>query len=593
MKKAKVLSIFLPLLVVAVGVFFIVFVIHEYRKNNALIDENQALIAGSAKTLLMNNLADSLPRDNLFTSGPRFSWIRHKPEVRWFNSGKQIFPWVREVDAETINKEFSWLSVWKSVNSFTESEVVNTERLKLLQAVNNALKNGDQQLISHSFDVFMMHKEAFILSPQEEIAFSLKLIDLGVETHWNNALIDAFLLTGGPQEKAITRPVIDWLFHYHQLFSVSEFNDILAMINTHLERVNLSAYYLDEYVQYFNEESHFLPVFDEGDLVLLDNKMLVQYFTNNVAVSKIVQLDVELEKVRQEFLQLGVFQDHDYLSFRELSNVQNLDSLQLQVHKEYLIQARDIQIRYLIVKMLILITFLGVLFLLLRMQNKHQQKQMEVVYLKEDFVKLVGHELKTPLSGIRAMAETLQKRTERNLATQSYPERIVNESDKLWHMVDNILNLNRMQGNFSLQLENIELKKLCHSVVKEVKSSSDKHYKIVNLIPNGVFYQLDVEIFSLVIKNILINASLYNVHACVLIEFSFVDNMLIIKDNGIGIEPENVERVFEPFVRLPQTISKSGTGIGLTLCRKIVVLHGATITINKSNSDGTFWAIKF
>jgi len=589
MNPTKAIQNYLPLVVIAVGVFFGLLIFHEYYRNSSLIDENKALIVESAKVRLQNSLLNALPALDANSWDENYSWVKQKPDFYHFESGKQVFPWFHQQEPgdSIINRK--WDLVWSEVNGLSSAKYINDDRLSLLVDVKNALATNDAGKISQAFSAYMLHQEAFILSPLEEIAFSLKLIDLGIKEHWNGELIDAFLLTGGPIERPIIRPVVDWLFKYNHLLTRQEIQNIFEKIKVTLVQASLPSYFLDEYIYHF-DEPQFLLSESEAELGIENNSWLVQRLDDQVIALQI-QLNLELAKIITDFFDLGSLQEGDTLFFLQNTNG-DLGDLQLGVNKFQLNRANKVQFVYLIVKLLMLIAFVSLLIAALRMIELNHQRRLEYINLKEDFVKLVGHELKTPLSGIRAMAETLQKRIHKGLDVQSYPDRIVNESDKLWHMVDNVLNYNRMQeDSFQLILEQVSLNNLCHSIMEQVARDSDKKYQFSNTIPDNIFYNLDVQLFGLIIKNIIMNAALYNENQVTSIHFFLENDVLKIKDNAIGIDEKDYQRVFEPFVRLPQSFTCSGTGIGLSLCQKIAQLHGGEITIEQSDETGTLWAI--
>ena len=592
MKLRKAMSFWLPILVLIVGVLFILFTVIEYRQNVTLIDENQALISESARTLLKNNLIATASREDLVDINKDYDWVKRNPNYYLFQSGKQVFPWFKGVINHSSVEKAVWKKIWSPVNHLEISKLIDSERLQRLLAVKKALESGDERQIKESFDLFIQHQKVFILSPMEEIAFSLKLVELGLSQHWNPQLVEAFLLTGGSSNLPITRPVLDWLFKYHSLFSEAEFFAIVNKIQKYLEQINLSNYFLNEYLEQFGRPAFVLTNQHQGNLMIIDGKWLIQNISSTQKIVTKIQIKEELKKVTEAFFQIGVLQDKDVLQFTSIAPLQHLDELRVDVQKAQLNKARHRQNMYLITKIVMLIAFTLLVLAALRMMENNQRRRLEYINLKEDFVKLVGHELKTPLSGIRVMAETLKKRVQRGLDTENYPERIINESDKLWHMVDNILNFNRMHENtFELEQRHIVLKEFCDVVVKEVVGLSDKKYQVHNDIQDEILCYLDAELFSLVIKNLLVNAALYNDHADVVIHLSFQNNTLNIRDNGIGIEADDHKNVFDPFVRLPQHVRRSGTGLGLALCRKIVFLHDGEIAIADSSNQGTLWQI--
>lgn len=309
-----------------------------------------------------------------------------------------------------------------------------------------------------------------------------------------------------------------------------------------------------------------------------------------------IDLNLQLKKIESEFIELGVLSIGDSLTSPDTIGDIQLDDIVINVNKAQLSDGKRRQLQYLVIKSVMLIAFMALILLTLRLIEKNQQRQFEYLALKEDFIKLVSHELKTPLAGIRAMAETLRKRVQRRLSVESYPERIINEADKLWYMVDNILGFNRVQANDAvIKQHSTQLKILCDGVVNDVRSFSTKPYVVSNSIKDSVSVLVDPSLFSLVVKNILVNAGLYNQNATVEINLSYNEDRacLIISDNGIGIAESDQEKIFKPFVRLDQSVRQSGTGLGLAICKRIMQLHNGDLSIGDSNEHGSQWEITF
>jgi len=161
-------------------------------------------------------------------------------------------------------------------------------------------------------------------------------------------------------------------------------------------------------------------------------------------------------------------------------------------------------------------------------------------------------------------------------------------------MVDNILGFNRIQSTQVIIEKNLtKIKPLCDGIIDDIRSFSNKPYRVSNTIDDSIELAVDAELFSLVIKNIIVNAGLYNDHQTVELALSFdqASDSLLIEDNGVGISPADRDKVFKPFVRLTQSVRQSGTGLGLAICRRIMQLHNGELSLAQSSSDGSVWKI--
>jgi signal transduction histidine kinase len=104
--------------------------------------------------------------------------------------------------------------------------------------------------------------------------------------------------------------------------------------------------------------------------------------------------------------------------------------------------------------------------------------------------------------------------------------------------------------------------------------------------------EADAELLKLCLLNLLRNACRYNTREPAEVRFSYDGAVLRVADNGIGIPPGDRERVFEDFVRL-KAVPRAGTGLGLSLCRRIMQMHGGSISIERSGPEGTTFALTF
>ncbi|MFQ3244266.1 MAG: two-component system sensor histidine kinase SenX3 [Arenicella sp.] len=616
--KATV-SLWLSIAVLLMGLLFLTLVIIEYQRNTSLIEQNRSLISGSAKTRLGSNLLYLEPsrnwNDSYNDSADDYRWIQHAPRTYWFNNAVQEFPWTREAVSNSAPQGETLQTMWAAVNSPSPTNLVNQERLRLLNSIKAALDdssytassnadsaNEKKTAIQQSFDAYVEHTRAYHLSPQQEIVFSLKLLEIGAQEHWSSELVHAILITGGSSQAPIVRSVVDLLFRHAGHFSNHEFDWVISKIQRHLEVFNLPAYFLDDYVSHLKKPRFALPAsfsrVNKQLTITADQHWFLQQSSNTQISAEPIDLVEELQLVELEFIELGVLDNGDSLNFGDLSSRISLNDIGIMVNKTQLNKGQHNQLSYLVIKSIMLIAFMALVLLTLRLIEKNQQRRFEYLALREDFVKLVSHELKTPLAGIRAMAETLRKRVERGISVQAYPERIINEADKLWYMVDNILGFNRVQlTDAIIDKRPTKIKPICDAIVDDVRSFSNKPYTLSNTIDESAEVLVDPELFSLVVKNIIVNAGLYNDQATVEIELSFDEHepCLLISDNGIGIADADRSKIFKPFVRLAQSARESarqsGTGLGLAICKRIMQLHGGDLSLAQSNQHGSVWKI--
>jgi len=232
--------------------------------------------------------------------------------------------------------------------------------------------------------------------------------------------------------------------------------------------------------------------------------------------------------------------------------------------------------------------------LLLTLRDITQQRIGEAS--RDAFIAHVSHELRSPLTNIRAYAETLMSDLILDAAGQKEAFNVINEeTSRLLRLVNDILELSRMEGG-ALRLDKGEvvLDRLIRQCVQDVKGmaaarkialETSYHPKLPNL-------WADREKLAVVINNLLSNAIKYTPEGgTVLVETNVDDRFVYAKvtDTGYGLTPEDGERIFEKFYRVPrpETAATPGSGLGLAICKEIVQLHGGTIHVTSELNKGT------
>ena len=216
--------------------------------------------------------------------------------------------------------------------------------------------------------------------------------------------------------------------------------------------------------------------------------------------------------------------------------------------------------------------------------------------VRTDFVANLSHELKTPIGGIAALGDTMVDETDPAVMKQ-LAERIVRESFRMAGIVNDLLDLSRIEFGRSTEWERIEL----NGVIKEVVAlaqDSARHHK-VELVTSGNFA---AEVFG--DRNQLVSAFSNLVENA--IKYSEVDRLVeiigdvrvddltvAIVDQGLGIAPKDHERIFERFYRVDRARSRStgGTGLGLSIVRHVVDNHGGKIELKSNEGEGATFTV--
>jgi len=216
---------------------------------------------------------------------------------------------------------------------------------------------------------------------------------------------------------------------------------------------------------------------------------------------------------------------------------------------------------------------------------------------RRDFIANVSHELRTPLTTIKSYLETLLDgaRHAQELST-SFLTVVLQETDRMSRLVSELLTLAQLDAPSQLESLDIhDLKLLLRSVAREMQPqfTSKNQEFILELNNEEVAFALaPIDRIEQVCGNLLANASKYTpeggkVHLS--LATGLTGNEIIISDNGIGIAPEHLPRVFERFYRVDKGRSRvqGGTGLGLAIAKQIIEKLGGTISIASTLGQGT------
>ncbi|MBX7097450.1 MAG: HAMP domain-containing histidine kinase [Myxococcaceae bacterium] len=228
-----------------------------------------------------------------------------------------------------------------------------------------------------------------------------------------------------------------------------------------------------------------------------------------------------------------------------------------------------------------------------------QRRQQRFVELKAGFVAAVSHELRTPLASVQLLAETLERRMEGDPRAKDYPTRIVNEVEQLSFLVENILSFNRLErGRWTPKRTEVPLEPLGDRLAAEAKRYPHATVELTLDGLDGRTAFADPALLELLLLNLVRNACAYNANDPVRLGFSAAQAggvlQLRLSDNGVGIPPEDAERIFDEFERLqaPGGRGGAGSGLGLALCRGIAAAHGGTLRLEHSSKEGSVFLLE-
>jgi PAS domain S-box-containing protein len=213
---------------------------------------------------------------------------------------------------------------------------------------------------------------------------------------------------------------------------------------------------------------------------------------------------------------------------------------------------------------------------------------------KDEFLATLAHELRNPLAPIRTGLEILKLKADDQVLVESIRSTMEGQTRQLVRLVDDLLDISRItSGKVTLRKENVELSTIVDSAVEASQTVMDDaaHQLTVNLPSEPVFLYGDPTRLVQILSNLLTNAARYTERGgrISLTAVSEDDHVVfIVSDSGIGIPAEMLEKIFDMFTQVNQSLERShgGLGIGLTLVKRLVALHGGTV-IARSEGTGT------
>ncbi|MBD2740729.1 PAS domain S-box protein [Coleofasciculus sp. FACHB-1120] len=226
------------------------------------------------------------------------------------------------------------------------------------------------------------------------------------------------------------------------------------------------------------------------------------------------------------------------------------------------------------------------------------EREKELSQLKQRFFSMVSHEFRTPISTILLSVQSLENSFER-WSKEKVLKNIFRIQASAKHMVqllEDILIINRAEaGKLEFNPSSIDIRKLCYYLTEEMRLIAGSKNSII-FVSQGDSPELatksaiDEKLLRSIITNLLSNAIRYSPQGSH-IHFSLVcdrqEAILQISDKGIGILPEDQPHLFEPFYRGENVGNIAGSGLGLTVTKKCVDLHGGTIAVKSEVGVGT------
>lgn len=226
-------------------------------------------------------------------------------------------------------------------------------------------------------------------------------------------------------------------------------------------------------------------------------------------------------------------------------------------------------------------------------RKQAEEELREAARRKDDFLAMLAHELRNPLAPISAGAHILSLAKHDPVKVEKYSGIILRQVAHMTDLIDDLLDVSRVtRGLITLGNERVELREVIIQSIEQVRPIMEKHQHRFTLheSPNPIYVNGDKNRLIQVVTNILNNSAKYTPNSGqVVVELTIESPFakITVTDNGVGMEPELINEVFELFSQAKRTSDRSqgGLGIGLALAKSLVELHHGEISV-KSEGIG-------
>jgi len=227
--------------------------------------------------------------------------------------------------------------------------------------------------------------------------------------------------------------------------------------------------------------------------------------------------------------------------------------------------------------------------------------ELELARMKSDFVSTVSHEFKSPLTSIRQLAEMLQSgRVPSEERRQQYYDVLLEQSERLALLTDNILSLAKIEeGRAEFAFETTDVSALLTKVVSSFQERVRHEGFDIELDVKGPIplVAVDRTALSQAITNLIDNAIKYSGDSRKVVVGASVEEQslaIAVRDFGVGIKKEEIDRVFERFFRGGDELTRTvkGSGLGLTLIKEIVEAHRGKVQVESEPGKGSVFSIR-
>jgi PAS domain S-box-containing protein len=219
------------------------------------------------------------------------------------------------------------------------------------------------------------------------------------------------------------------------------------------------------------------------------------------------------------------------------------------------------------------------------------KRLQELNHYKDEFMAMASHELKTPLTVIKANLQVLEQKMKGDNRLD-FVNKTLKQVNKLSELISDLLDVSKIQsGKLELNMTRFNLVPFLSEIIENIQQTSPDHHIHFEAPVENITITADADRMEQVIINILTNAIKYSPNApqiSVSVSLKGTSALVEVKDGGIGISGDNIDRVFTRFFRVRGLASTfSGSGIGLYISSEIIKRHGGEIWVESEEGKGS------
>jgi two-component system, OmpR family, sensor histidine kinase SenX3 len=239
---------------------------------------------------------------------------------------------------------------------------------------------------------------------------------------------------------------------------------------------------------------------------------------------------------------------------------------------------------------------LGSRLVLVLVDDRTRERRVDAI--RRDFVANVSHELKTPVGALNLLAEAVAEASDDPEAVQRFSARMRTESERLTRLVQQIIELSRLQGDDPLErLDPISVEMLAERAIDRVRvDAADKEVLVEFVGDRGLKVMGNAEQLIVALGNLVENAVAYSdsgARVAVSARPEGTDVDIVVTDHGVGIPADDIDRIFERFYRVDPARARAtgGTGLGLSIVKHVAATHGGSVRVWSVEGEGSTFTI--